>query len=87
MERAIESAVEHTEHSSHLNLPPQKIREILDRVSRAVGSVENPVVAVCSSGARFFLRQIVEGSSLHVSLLSHSEIPAGVKVVSLGLIQ
>jgi len=87
MERGIESAVEHTEHSSHLNLPPQRIREILDRLIKVIGPAENPVVAVTSSGARFFLRQIVEGSSLNLSLLSHSEIPAGVKVVSLGLIQ
>lgn len=87
IERIVESAVEHSEHSSHLNLPPQKIREILDRIAKAIGPADNPVVAVTSSGARFFLRQIVEGSSLNLSLLSHSEIPAGVKVMSLGLIQ
>ena len=87
IERAMESAVEHTEHTSHLNLPPQKIREILDRITRVIGSADNPVVAVCGSGSRFFLRQIVEGSSPNLALLAHSEIPAGVKVVSLGLIQ
>ncbi|MEO7142159.1 MAG: flagellar biosynthesis protein FlhA [Bryobacteraceae bacterium] len=87
LERSLETAVEHTEHSSHLNLAPQKIRELLDRISRVIGPAENPVAAVTSSGARFFLRQIVEGSALNLSLLSHSEIPAGVKVISLGLIQ
>lgn len=87
IERAVESSVEHTEHSSHLNLPPQKIREILDRIGKVIGPAENPVVAVTSSGSRFFLRQIVEGSSLNLSMLSHSEIPAGVKVLSLGVIQ
>jgi flagellar biosynthesis protein FlhA len=87
IERAVESAVEHTEHSSHLNLPPQRIREILDRLTKVVGPAENPIAAVTSSGSRFFLRQIVEGSSLNLSLLSHSEIPAGVKVISLGVIQ
>ncbi len=87
IEHAIESAVEYTEHTSHLNLAPQKIREILDRVSRAVGSPDSPVAVVTSSSARYFFRQIVEGPMPNVSMLSHNEIPPGVRVVSMGLIQ
>ncbi len=87
IERSIESAVEYNEHAGHLNLPPQKIREILDRVTKAVGATESPVAAVASSASRFFLRQIVEGTIPNLSILSHNEIPAGVRVVSLGLIQ
>ena len=87
IEHAIESAVEYNEHSSHLNLPPQKIREILDRVTRAVGSSDSPVAAVTSSSARYFLRQMVEGALPGLCVLSHNEIPAGVRVVSMGLIQ
>ena len=87
IERTIETAVEYTEHTSHLNLPPQKIREILDRVGRAVGSPDSPMAVVTSSSARYFFRQIVEGTLPNVSILSHNEIPAGVRVVSMGLIQ
>ena len=87
IERAIEAAVEYTEHTSHLNLPPQKIREILDRVTRAAGSPDSPVAAVTSSSARYFFRQMVEGALPNLSILSHNEIPAGVRVVSMGLIQ
>jgi flagellar biosynthesis component FlhA len=42
---------------------------------------------VTTSGARYFLRQIVEPSLANLFFLSHNEIPAGVKMVSLGVIQ
>ena len=86
VEQAIESSVEHGEHSSQMNLAPQKIREILDRVSKRVPNVDGPVVAVVSTGARYFLRQLLEPSFKNLFVLSHSEIPAGTKVTSLGLI-
>jgi flagellar biosynthesis protein FlhA len=86
IEQSIESAVEYNEHSSHLNLPPQKVRDIMDRVARAVGTSDTPVVAVASSSARYYLRQLVEASAPNLSVLSHNEIPAGVRVVSLGVI-
>jgi flagellar biosynthesis protein FlhA len=86
VEQAIESSVEHGEHSSQMNLAPQKIREILERVSKRVPNVDGPVVAVASTGARYFLRQLLEPSFKNVFVLSHSEIPPGTKVTSLGLI-
>lgn len=86
LERTIEGAVEHHEQNSHLNLPPQKVREIIDRAGQAVGSAETSVAAVTSAQARFFLRQVIEGSLPNLSILSHNEIPAGVRVVSLGVI-
>jgi flagellar biosynthesis protein FlhA len=87
VEQVVESAVEYNEHSGHLNLAPQKLRDILDKVTRAVGSAETPIPVMTSSSARFFLRQMVEGSLPNLSILSHNEIPAGVRVVSMGLIQ
>lgn len=86
IEQAIEGAVEYNEHSSHLNLPPQKVREIMDRVAKAVGTSDTPVAAVTSSSSRYYLRQLVEGTAPNLSVLSHNEIPAGVRVVSLGVI-
>jgi flagellar biosynthesis protein FlhA len=87
IEQAIEGAIQHSEQSSHLNLAPQKLRDILDRIGRAVGAADTPMAAVTSSTARFFLRQTIEGSLPNLSILSHNEIPSGVRVVSLGLIQ
>ena len=87
LEQSIESAVQHGEQNSHLALAPQAIRDILSRIEQKVGSPETPVVAVTSSGARYFLRQMVETSQANVVFLSHNEVPAEVKVVSQGLIQ
>jgi flagellar biosynthesis protein FlhA len=87
IEQTIERAIEYNEQSSHLNLAPQKIREILDKVTRAVGSADSPMAVVTSSSARFYLRQMIEGQIPNLSILSHNEVPTGVRVVSMGLIQ
>jgi len=87
IEQAIETGVEYNEHASHLNLAPQKVREILDKMTRSVGSSDSPMAVITNSSARYFLRQIVEGVLPNLSILSHNEIPAGVRVVSVGLIQ
>ncbi|MBI3679854.1 MAG: flagellar biosynthesis protein FlhA [Acidobacteria bacterium] len=84
LERSVESAVEHGENSSHLGLPPQRVREILDKLSRVLGSVETPVVVLAGSGARYFLRQIVESTLPNLVIVAHNEVPPGVRVVSLG---
>jgi flagellar biosynthesis component FlhA len=70
-----------------LNLAPQTVRDILSRIEQKVGSPETPVVAVTSTAARYFLRQIVEASRSNVVFLSHNEVPAEVKVISQGVIQ
>jgi flagellar biosynthesis protein FlhA len=87
IEQAVESAVQHGEQNSHLGMAPQTIREILERIQRKAGSLEGPAAAVTSAGARYFLRQIVEPTLPNLFFLSHNEIPAGVKVISLGSIQ
>jgi flagellar biosynthesis protein FlhA len=87
LEQMVESSVEHGEYTSHWNLSPQAVRDILDRVRKVAGSPEAPVVVLASSVARPFLRQLVEPSIGNLYFLSHSEIPSGVKVASLGVIQ
>jgi flagellar biosynthesis protein FlhA len=87
IEQTIEKAIEYTDQSSHINLSPLKIREVLDKVTRAVGSGDSPMAVVTSSSARYYLRQMIEGQIPNLSVLSHNEIPSGVRVVSMGLIQ
>ena len=84
IEQAVEPAVEHGEQNSHLTLAPQAIRDILNRIASRVASPETPVVAITSSGARYFLRQIVEPTLPNLFFLAHNEIPAGLRVQSLG---
>ncbi len=87
LEHLIDSGVEHGELSSHLTLAPQAIRDLLDRIHRAVGTPDTPVAVLAGSGARYFLRQITEASLPNLFLLSHNEVPPGTKVVSLGVIE
>jgi flagellar biosynthesis protein FlhA len=87
LEQAIESSVEHGESSSHLNMSPQRIRDVLDRVAGQVGPPENPAVLLASSGSRYFLRQMTEASLPNLTVFSHGEIPAGVKVIAVGTVR
>jgi flagellar biosynthesis protein FlhA len=87
IEQAIEGALEHAENNSHCALSPKQVRDILTKCSRTVGNPEAPVIAIASSASRYFLRQIVEPVVWNLFFLSHNEIPAGIKVHSLGVIQ
>jgi flagellar biosynthesis protein FlhA len=87
IEQTIERAIEYNEQASHINLPPQKIREIVDKVTRTAGPGDSPMAVVTSSSARYYLRQMIESQIPNLAVLSHNEIPSGVKVVSMGLIQ
>jgi flagellar biosynthesis protein FlhA len=86
VEQTIESAVQHSEQNSILALAPQVVREVAMRVERKIERREAPVIILTSSGARYFLRQIVEAQMPNVFPLSHNEVPAGVKILSLGTI-
>ncbi|MEO8370743.1 MAG: flagellar biosynthesis protein FlhA, partial [Candidatus Solibacter sp.] len=87
IEQAVEAAVEHGEQNSHVALPPQQIREILNRISARIQAPETPVVAITSSGARYFLRQMGEPTLPNLFFLAHNEVPPGLRVQSLGNIQ
>ncbi len=87
LERFAEGGVEHGETNSSLALAPHALRDLLDRLNRGVGPIESPAVVITSSACRFFLRQAVEASIPNLFFLAHSEIPAGIKVISQGVIQ
>jgi flagellar biosynthesis protein FlhA len=85
-EQAIESSVQHTEQNSVLALSPQMVRDISARLERKLEKPEMQSVVLVSAGARPFMKQMVENSFSNVAFLSHNEIPAGVKIVSLGVL-
>jgi len=87
IEQAVEAAVEHGEQSSHLSLAPKTGRDILNRIAGRVASPEAPVVAIASTGARYFLRQLTEASAPNLFFLAHNEIPPGMRIQSLGTIE
>ncbi len=86
LEQAVEAAVEHTENSSHLNLPPARVRDLQERLKKCCSPPDSPAVMLTSSGARFFIRQISESVAPNLTVLSSSEIPPQNRIVSLGLL-
>jgi flagellar biosynthesis protein FlhA len=86
MEHMVEASVEHGEQASHLTLSPQAARDILNRVAARVPAPEAPVVAITSSAARYFFRQITETTIPNLFFVAHHEIPGGVRIQSLGTI-
>jgi flagellar biosynthesis protein FlhA len=86
-ERAIESAVEHGEQTSHLNAAPDVIRALLSAVERSIPRPEAPTVMITGTGSRYFVRQLIENSMPNLFVLSHNEIPPELKVLSLGIVQ
>ncbi len=87
IEQAVESSVEHSETSSHFSLPPQRIRDIAARIQATAGGAEPAAVLLTGSGSRFFLRQMIEAGLPNLAVLSHNEVPPGIKVVSLGTVK
>jgi flagellar biosynthesis protein FlhA len=87
IEQMVEAAVEHGEQNSHLTLAPQAVRDVLNRVLARVASPEAPVVAITSTGARYFLRQLTEASAPNLFFVAHNEVPPGMRVQSLGTIE
>jgi flagellar biosynthesis protein FlhA len=85
-EQAVESAVQHSEANSICMLSPQIVRDIVVRFERKFERREIPAVVLTSVGARYFLRQMTEPSLSNVFFISHNEVPAGVRVQSLGVI-
>ena len=45
------------------------------------------MVAITGSGSRYFLRQMVETAIGNLFFLAHNEVPPGIRVISLGVIQ
>ena len=86
IEQSIEMAIQHTDQNSILVMSPQTMREIVSRIERKLDKRELPTIIVTTSGARYFLRQILESSLPNIFPLSHNEVPPGVKILSLGVI-
>jgi flagellar biosynthesis protein FlhA len=77
-----------TEHTSHLNLPSQRIRHIQERIVRSVWDRrKRRWWALASSGSRYFPRQIVKAAMGNQMFLYHNEIPPVLKVVGLAGVQ
>lgn len=87
LEKTIEGAVEHSETASHLNLPPDLVGQLLEAARAAAPQGQGGWTLLTSSGARYFVRQMLEANHPQVSVLSHGEVPPGTRVVSMGVLK
>jgi flagellar biosynthesis protein FlhA len=87
LEHTIDSAVEHSENTSQLNLPPSRLRDLAERLQRSLGPQGHATTLITGSGSRYFVRQIAEASLRGVTVLAHGEIPPDLKVHSMGTVQ
>ncbi len=88
LEKNIMEGVVHSDQGSYLALEPQRAKDIMARFRHTVesaGSNANPVV-LCSPSIRTYVRQLLERFLPHVAILSHNEIPASIRVLSLGMV-
>jgi flagellar biosynthesis protein FlhA len=88
LEKSIGDGVIHSEQGSYLALEPRQAKDIMARFRRVVetaGSAGNPVI-LCSPNTRMHVRQLLERFLPNVAILSHSEIPQNIRVLSLGMV-
>jgi flagellar biosynthesis protein FlhA len=88
LEKNIQEGVVNSEQGSYLALEPHQAKDIMKRfrsVVETAGSSGNPVV-LCSSNIRMYVRQLLERFLPNVAILSHSEIPHSIRILSLGMV-
>jgi flagellar biosynthesis protein FlhA len=88
LEKNISDGVIHSDQGSYLALEPRQAKDIMARFRHTVetaGNAGNPVI-LCSPTVRMYVRQLLERFLPNVAILSHSEIPPSIRVLSLGMV-
>ena len=88
VEEMIQKAIQHREHGSHLALDPQNAQKILDSLSNLLsgfGGSQQPAILV-SPQIRPHVRRLTERYFPNLSVLSHNEIAAGMRIQSIGVV-
>jgi flagellar biosynthesis protein FlhA len=87
IEQAIEGGIEHGEHGSHLTLSPQQVKFIVEKLTQTLPAGDAGLVVITSSGARQFLKQMTENALPSLAVISHNEVPPGVRVMCVGTVR
>jgi len=88
LEKSIMDGIVNSDQGSYLALEPNLAKDVMSRFRSTVesaGSAGNPVV-LCSPNIRMYVRQLLERFLPNVAILSHSEIPPSIRVLSLGMV-
>jgi flagellar biosynthesis protein FlhA len=88
IEQTLQGGIEQTDRGSFLALEPNRSQEVLGRIANGIAAMlpgAQPVL-LTSPVIRPHLRRLLERALPHLVVLSHSEIPADVRVVNLGTV-
>jgi len=88
LEKNLSDGVVQTDQGSYLALEPRQAKDLMGRFRRAIeaaGGAANPVI-LSSPNVRMYLRQLLERYLPNVAILSHSEVPPNIKVISVGMV-
>jgi flagellar biosynthesis protein FlhA len=89
IEQVLQQSVETSDRGSFLAMDPSRVQEVLTRITKSINDLlpgaqpvllTNPIV-------RPHLFRLLERAMPHLVVLSHSEVPLDVRVVSLGTVQ
>lgn len=90
LEEQIRQGVQQTEQGSFLALNPDMAQGIVKAVQKAVDQAMRegrPGIVLCSPSIRRHLRRLIERFVPNLTVLSHSEIPANVRLESINVIR
>ncbi|MFZ0451524.1 MAG: flagellar biosynthesis protein FlhA [Desulfatiglandaceae bacterium] len=83
VESTVADGVNQTEYGAYLALEPGQAEKIIHQIKSAIEGaatrIEQPVI-LCSSTIRRHLRKLCERYQMQVAVISHNEIPSGLKV-------
>jgi flagellar biosynthesis protein FlhA len=88
IEQVIQQSLEASDRGSYLAMDPNRIQELLVRITESINKLlpgAQPVI-LTNPVVRPHLHRLLERAMPHVAVLSHSEVPLDVRVVSLGTI-
>ncbi len=87
VERVITDGVTQTEYGAYLALEPSEAERIIGSIKktleRSTATMDQPVL-LCSSTIRRHLRKLCERYQMHAVVISHNEIPSGLRVQAVG---
>jgi flagellar biosynthesis protein FlhA len=87
VERIITDGVTQTEYGAYLALEPSEAERIIGSIKktleRSTITMDQPVL-LCSSTIRRHLRKLCERYQMHAVVISHNEIPSGLRVQAVG---
>jgi len=90
VEEVIKKGIEQAEHQAYPALAPQILNKLTIQLNKAISRLTAqgylPVV-LCSPGVRRYFKRLFERIMPQLAVLSYNEIPANVKIKSLGLVR